>query len=291
MTDSTTENRAASAAGSPPLRALDHCVLPVADLDVARARYEALGFIVAPTGIHPFGTANACIYLANGTFLEPLAVADDGIAQAAARAGNVFVARDRLFRDEAGMEGFSALVFGSENARGDHERFVAAGISAGPLLDFERRFTTPDGDEDIAAFRLAFAAVADDPHYYFTVERVHTPAVDRSALLRHANGASALVRVGVAVRAPAQTLATLRQMIWQEDTAQSGRIATANAQVEIEDAALASIGGRLVFTVAEPDRTADLLARNGVDWTREGDAITVPPAPGQGAAVTFVAEG
>ena len=55
---------------------LDHVVLPVADLGVARARLTALGFTVAPDGLHPFGTANCCVYLADGTFLEPLAVGD-----------------------------------------------------------------------------------------------------------------------------------------------------------------------------------------------------------------------
>ncbi|TIX38964.1 MAG: VOC family protein, partial [Mesorhizobium sp.] len=55
---------------------LDHLVLPTASLDVARARLTLLGFTVAPTGIHPFGTENCCVFLTDGTYLEPLAVAD-----------------------------------------------------------------------------------------------------------------------------------------------------------------------------------------------------------------------
>ncbi len=55
-------------------RTLDHVVLPVASLEVARARYEALGFTVAPNGLHPFGTENCCIYLEDETMLEPLAM-------------------------------------------------------------------------------------------------------------------------------------------------------------------------------------------------------------------------
>ncbi|RUU90742.1 VOC family protein, partial [Mesorhizobium sp. M7A.T.Ca.TU.009.01.3.1] len=38
-----------AAAGTHPL---DHLVLPTHSLDVARARLTALGFVVAPTGIH-----------------------------------------------------------------------------------------------------------------------------------------------------------------------------------------------------------------------------------------------
>ena len=59
---------------------LDHLVLPTASLDVARARLTSLGFVVAPTGIHPFGTENCCVFLADGTYLEPLAVGDEQAA-------------------------------------------------------------------------------------------------------------------------------------------------------------------------------------------------------------------
>ena len=57
-------------------RALDHLVLPVPSLELARAHLDALGFTIAPQGTHPFGTINACVFFADGTFLEPLAVGD-----------------------------------------------------------------------------------------------------------------------------------------------------------------------------------------------------------------------
>eukprot|EP01133_Synstelium_polycarpum_P029511 gene29511-36177_t len=41
-------------------RPVDHLVLPVVELDTARQRLEALGFTVAPSAQHPFGTENAC---------------------------------------------------------------------------------------------------------------------------------------------------------------------------------------------------------------------------------------
>ena len=43
-------------------RVLDHLVLPVIDIDVARSRYQSLGFTVAPDGRHPFGTENCCVF-------------------------------------------------------------------------------------------------------------------------------------------------------------------------------------------------------------------------------------
>ena len=52
-------------------RPLDHLVLPTRSLEIARQRLSALGFVVAPTGVHPFGTENACVFFAGGTYLEP----------------------------------------------------------------------------------------------------------------------------------------------------------------------------------------------------------------------------
>ena len=49
-------------------RALDHLVLPVRSLEAARADYERLGFLVAPDARHPFGTSNACVFLADGFY-------------------------------------------------------------------------------------------------------------------------------------------------------------------------------------------------------------------------------
>jgi hypothetical protein len=105
------------------LRLIDHCVLPVADLGVARQRLTALGFTVAPEGVHPFGTKNACVYFADDTFLEPLARGNAGaISQAGGGRQCLRLAR-RGLRRAHGEEGFSALVFKTDDADADHEAF------------------------------------------------------------------------------------------------------------------------------------------------------------------------
>lgn len=55
---------------------VDHLVLPVEVIGVAVKRLVSLGFTVAPEALHPFGTQNACVFFADGTYLEPLAIAD-----------------------------------------------------------------------------------------------------------------------------------------------------------------------------------------------------------------------
>ena len=57
-------------------RPIDHLVLPVSDLGVARDRLTALGFTVAKDARHPFGTENCCVFLSDGSYLEPLGIAN-----------------------------------------------------------------------------------------------------------------------------------------------------------------------------------------------------------------------
>jgi hypothetical protein len=170
-------------------RPLDHLVLPVEDLDTARARHSALGFTVAADARHPFGTENACVFFADGTYLEPLGIAQREECEEAARSGNVFVARDQAYRFRRSDNGFSALVVGSKDAGADHDRFVELGMSGGDMLTFSRPMKLPDGSEVTPSFKLSFAADLRAPDFFgFAVERINVPAADRSALTNHPNG-------------------------------------------------------------------------------------------------------
>ncbi|WP_234851909.1 VOC family protein, partial [Sinorhizobium meliloti] len=106
-------------------RPLDHLVLPVADLARTRQRLAALGFTVADEARHPFGTANACVFFSDDTYLEPLAVASREECEAAALEGNAFVARDQAFRFR------QALPRPREIAHRQHEMIERAGGSLG----------------------------------------------------------------------------------------------------------------------------------------------------------------
>lgn len=286
-----------------PAHPLDHLVLPTASLDVARARLTALGFVVAPTGIHPFGTENCCVFLADGTYLEPLAVGDAQAAAKAIAAGNVFVARDRVYRDRRGNEGFSALVLGTENADADHARYVEAGQSAGDMLSFSRSFADAAGKSDTASFKLAFASsTGATDAFLFACERIDAPKVNRTALQAHANGATGIVEV-VAV---SDTPSNQRRLISiaARDPAAGQESSTAfglpNASLTLLDPAAfetrfgvpAGAPSELrfaciVFSVRRADTVAKLLAANSIAHDIRGNDIVVQPAPGQGAAFIF----
>ncbi|MER9297313.1 VOC family protein [Mesorhizobium sp. M0621] len=281
---------------------LDHLVLPAQNLDVARARLTTLGFVVAPTGIHPFGTENCCVFLADGTYLEPLAIGDEQAATTAIADGNVFVARDRLYRDNRGDEGFSAIVLATDNADADHARYLEAGISAGDMLSFSRAFTDTAGKSDIASFKLVFAAGAGATDaFLFACERVNAPDVDRTALQAHANGAAGIVEI-VAVSDQLAEQHGLISVAVEDPTAdgQGGTFHLPNASLIVLDPAsfTARFGlhagaptdlrfAAVVFSVRSADVTSRLLAANSIKHDIAGNDIVVQPAPGQGAAFIF----
>lgn len=275
-------------------RALDHLVLPTASLAVARDRLTTLGFTVAPDGVHPFGTVNCCIYLADGTFLEPLAIGDHALVDAAIAEGNSFVAGDRQFRTAQSDEGFSAIVLKSDDAEADARDFMTKGIAGGPTVAFSRPSVDLEGHADTASFLLAFAAhdIAPD-HYFFTCERRRAPQIDRSALQAHLNGVQRLLTIN-AVSADAHRFAGFIAAMAGGDIAsvRSGSIdvALANCTLSIRadnDVTSTRLTG-ITFAVPDLAVTRDFLHRTGVGYEMAANnALTVRASAGQGADFTF----
>lgn len=286
-------------------------MLPVGELSVARARLTTLGFTVAPDAVHPFGTENCCVYLADGTFLEPLAIAQRETCEATAAKGNVFTARDQAFRFRRPLgneEGFSALVFGTMDARADHARFVKAGISAGKMLRFSRQFEDKKGNRETMSFKLAFAADLRAPDaFFFTVERVNAAPGGRKAFEKHANGAVAMTEIALSEANPSDFQYLLEAMVdTREINAHSFGIElqSANANVAVYSPAGMKAwfgadknghgrGVRLraaVIAVKDLQATRALFVTNGVAFREIAGRLVVDPAPGQGAIFAFEAQ-
>jgi hypothetical protein len=263
-----------------------------------------LGFAVAPDGKHPFGTANCCIYFEDGTFLEPLAVADAAKCAEAARKGNVFVARDQAFRFRRGGEGFSALVLTTRDAAVDHSRFCDAGMSAGRMLRFSRAARDKDGNWDRASFRLAFAADLRSPDaYFFTCERVNVPSIDMSGLRAHANAVTGISAVIASEPVPGQMGGFLAEL------SGSGRISTDDGRLELSlGAAKLTVLDRkrlktdfglnagharglrlraILFKSADMKQTLSAIENSGTNAHWFGERLVIPAEPGQGAAFAF----
>ncbi|MFZ1814444.1 MAG: VOC family protein [Rhizobiaceae bacterium] len=297
-------------AGNTPhkARAVDHLVLPVESLAASRRRYEQLGFSVARDAIHPFGTENACVFFKDGTYLEPLAIEKRGKCEDAARRGNVFVARDQAYRFRKGANGFSAISFRSADAAKDHKHFVKLGMSAGKILKFGRIFDDGKGNKARGEFRLAFAGDLRAPDcFFFTCERLNVPAVDRSALEKHANGAVSMKEIALSEVNPTDFQYLLQEVTGEREVNAHSfgmEIRTANANIAAYTAAgmKAWFGnstgcghGRglqakaIVLGVRDVSKTRSILEMNGVSFRMTGDRIVVDPDAGQGAMIAFEA--
>ncbi|MBX5167536.1 MULTISPECIES: VOC family protein [unclassified Rhizobium] len=284
---------------------LDHVVLPVVNIDLARERLGKLGFTVAADARHPFGTENACVFFADKTYLEPLGIASREESEASARQGNVFTARNRAFRFRCGEEGLSAVAFGTGDAGRAHRSFVGSGSSAGDMLQFSRPMKMPDGSETMAGFKLAFAAELRAPDFFlFCVERINPLPADRGALETHANGVTGIAEIALCAPDPSAfaafvSLATAQSAV--EKTGFGVNIAAPNAKISLMtpegleayfEIAVASAdrglrGRAILFTVTDLAVTEAHLAANGVTYTRKNNRILVKPAPGQGTLFAF----
>ncbi|WFU03368.1 VOC family protein [Rhizobium sp. CB3171] len=284
---------------------LDHLVLPTVNIALARERLGKLGFTVASDARHPFGTENACVFFADRTYLEPLGVASQEQCEASVGEGNVFVARDQAYRFRIGDEGFSAVVFGTDDAVADDERFRVNTISAGNMLDFARPMRMPDGSEVTAGFRLAFAADLRSPDFFtFCCQRINPLPADRGALERHANGVTGIARVAVSAPNPAAFRGFFEQVVDRpkiSDHSFGLTIHAANTGIEVltpegmeafYDLSLSGddpgLRGRaILFKTRDLSVTSSHLAANGVTYTRKNNRILAKPAPGQGALFAF----
>jgi hypothetical protein len=287
-----------------PPRPLDHLVMPVTDIRVARERLTALGFTVAADARHPFGTENACVFFADKTYIEPLGIASEEECRATAKAGNQFTARNNAFRFRNGPEGLSAIVMGSHDAAGDDAGFRAEGMSGGDILQFSRVMKLPDGSEITPTFKLSFAADLRSPDFHgITCQRINVPPADRSALEKHANGVTGIRTVVLTEPNPRDFDDFLKIVVGQPAVTGDNAgvsVRSANSEIavlnvegvhdypELLVAAERGLRGKLVvFKVGDLTATETLLASNGITFNRHHTLLLVPHKPGQGVAFAF----
>ncbi|WP_312417332.1 VOC family protein [Shinella sp.] len=287
-------------------RPIDHLVLPVSDLAIARERLTALGFTVAQDARHPFGTENCCVFLSDGSYLEPLGIANREECEEAAREGNAFVARDQAFRFRRGLDGFSGIAMATSDARDDDRRYSAAGLSGGAMLEFSREMVLPDGTSATGSFRLAFAADLRSPDFlFFASQRILPLPADRKALEAHANGVTALSEVVLSEQNPTDFQYLVQEAADEREIEAMSfgmSVATPRGRITVlNDAGLEGFygiapeagtdrglkGRAVVLTVASLSDCRQLLIERGVVFTERDGRLMVPPAPGQGALFVF----
>ena len=276
-------------------RNLDHIVMPVSSLEVARERFELLGFSVAPDGRHSFGTENCCIKFADGTFLEPLAIGHRETVEAHLGKGNNFLRRDAAYRFRHGNEGFWGISLSSNDAAEDRRAFKAAGYTIGKLVQVKRKGVHA---------KLAFALDERAPDFslFCCQDMVNAPATN-SDLVQHKNGGQGITRVIACEQLPEDFQYYLQTVTGQREVRSHSfgmEIKLSNARFSV----LNPSGMRAHFGVETPsarglramavdiavkdlETVSGVLQVSGIKSRKIGHRVIVDPAPGQGAIIAF----
>lgn len=287
------------------MRPIDHLVLPVTTLNLARSRLTTLGFTVAPDAQHPFGSGNCCVFFENRTYLEPITIVDRAAADVAAAEGNLFIKRLKRFSERRKAEGFAMVALTSEDAEADAAAFEKAGVGGGSVFEFRRMATQPDGSEREIGVRLAPAeqAGAGDAAF-FTCQHLAPKVLFQPKYLEHPNGARGVAAVAAVAENPADFYILLEAATGQRElrTTSFGVEATVNGQ---EIAILTPDGFRARYGVVPPDPRRGLVfaafdvvvsdveaAKRvvGSEAERHGDGAVVKAAPGLGAIMAMKGE-
>ena len=283
------------------MRPIDHLVLPVTTLTLARSRLTSLGFNVAADAAHPFGTGNCCVFFRNGTYLEPITFIDRDAADVAAAEGLFFVKRLKRFTERRG-EGLAMAALSTEDAEADHKAFEKAGIGDGEPYRFARTATLADGTETEIGVVLAATDVPAAPDAtFFACQRTGTEALFGPEQTAHANGALGIVGVAAVAESPADFHILLSEATGQREL----RTTSFGVEAEVGASRIAiltpegfsarygidaptTLGG-LVFAAFDLDsedagRAAGYAGAAVVDMP---DRLVVPQSPGLGAALAY----
>ena len=171
------------------VRGLDHAVILVRDLDLARDTYERMGFTLTPRGFHSLGSQNHCLMFGSD-YLELMA-----LPPAPPAAFQYFA--DFL----AQREGVGALALATDDAAGAHAELERAGIAAEPPLALAR----PVAGLGEARFTLVQLPPTETPGFRSFLCQHHTrEIVWRPEYQRHVNGVTGIKSVTIATPDPAR---------------------------------------------------------------------------------------
>lgn len=265
---------------------LDHVVILARDLDAAAETWRALGFTVAPRGVHTaaMGTANHTIMLAED-YIELIGVVADTERNAPTRE---FL--------KARGEGIERSAFTTTSAADGVAEIAARGLAGTGPFDFGRPVELADGRKAEAKFRTFLWPLNDRPGgmRIFACEHLTREAVWFPELTRHANTATRIDRVELVSPNPQDAAAHMSRLIDQPVTKDDDgalRVVSGGnrgAFVFLDRATLekrhsgVSLDGMpreggvtLALRVANADTAKSAVGARGV--TTKPGSITVPP--------------
>jgi len=288
-----------------------HVGLITHDMDTTINRYEQLGFFFTPLSLpriilrpgrppEPFGAGNRTAVFEEN-YLEVLAHTDLGL-------WNSTTPQQRgpynLDVPLARYEGMHVMHFGTDDLAGLHDRLTAHGVTCTDIRPFERNVDTPSGPQMMKAQAFSFPPQANPEGLVQIAQHLTPELVLQPRFMRHPNGARLVTESIVCTSSPEQ-YARKYALYTGSDYQRAGErftvdfgarsrvtVVTPDQVGSIVPGGTAPADPSLVgFTVlvADLDRVADLLTRNGVPFQAAGGRLVVAAADACGCAVLFEA--
>lgn len=283
------------------MKGIDHLVLCVNDLALARDAYGAMGFTMTPAAQHPFGTENSLVQL-DGSFLELLAIGDRDAITEHGTSRFSFAAFNRDFLADG--EGFSMLVLDSEDARADCRDYAADGLVTYDPFDFSRSAGLPDGREVTVGFSLAFVSHPQMQRAGFFTCQQHAPEhFWKPEYQRHDNGAQKVGEVLLLADEPTRYEGFMSAFTGSREVVRGDgelQVTTARGAVTMLSPAAwqrhfpASYepdlgqGPRLAgyrVLVDELGKARDCLESGGINFLQDGGRLMIGPADAFGSMI------
>jgi catechol 2,3-dioxygenase-like lactoylglutathione lyase family enzyme len=174
------------------VKAIDHLVIRVADLDAGQKLFERLGFTLTPRGFHAGrGSANHTAPLPSGNYFELIYVPPGA---------------DAPFPERP--EGPVALALEPTNSQVVYGELAALGDEVDPPRDLARPVHLPEGTREARFINLNFPPIAPQAVGFFACQHLTRDLVWRPEWEQHANGAERVSEIIVAHPSPVDLKAT-----------------------------------------------------------------------------------
>lgn len=174
---------------------IDHPLIAVRDLDLAIARFSALGFTMAPKSRHPWGTST-CISILQQSLIEIVSIYDEALLDELPAGDFHFGRHVHHYLQE--REGIALTALYSDDAEGDAAKIAAQGIACQGTIRFGRDVILPDGTPDRTATTLKILYDADLPRLSNFICQQHRPdLIYVPKWSNHANRASSYAQLTI----------------------------------------------------------------------------------------------
>lgn len=174
---------------------IDHPLIAVRDLDLAIARFSALGFTMAPKSRHPWGTST-CISIMQQSLIEIVSIYDEALLDELPAGDFHFGRHVHHYLQE--REGIALTALYSDDAESDATKIAAQGITCQGTIRFGRDVVLPDGTPDRTATTLKILYDADLPRLSNFICQQHRPdLIYVPKWSNHANGATSYAQLTI----------------------------------------------------------------------------------------------